>query len=348
VRRWKWAKYYEQKVDGHLEKSFYCPSSFLSTMPVISPCISIITPVLNAGATLEEMLESLHSQEMDGIEHLLIDAKSSDATLEIAAKYPDLSIHSEEDCGIYDGMNKGAHLASGIWLLFLQADDWLPEGTLRAYKKALKEYPTAEILCGSAEAVKISSGIWTTLWSVHHGVPKKLTVENIALGEPMINARLIRRDLFLRLGGFSLDYFLASDRDFLLRAAAAGIEQHELPMLTYRYRWHSGSSTMTEGNKLTQQLSAENLSIAKKHLVHAKGRERSSFKKWHTQLTVQAAMNALELLERKTFLLAAKKGIQTDPLWPFFCAAEILRALPGFLARGGKTRSQLIREETSR
>ncbi len=317
-------------------------------MPVVPPCISIITPVLNAEATLEEMLESLQSQEMDEIEHLLIDAKSSDTTLAIAEKYSHLSIHSEEDCGIYDGMNKGARLASGRWLLFLQADDWLPEGTLHAYKKALKEYPTAEMFCGSAEAVKISSGIRMTLWSVHHGASKKLTVENIALGEPMINARLIRRDIFLRLGGFSLDYFLASDRDFLLRAAAEGIEQQDLPMLTYRYRWHSGSSTMTEGNKLTQRLSAENLSIAKKYLVQANGRERSLLKKWHTQLTVQAAMNALELPSRKAFLLAIKQGIQTDPLWPFFFAAEILRAFPGFLARVGKTKSQLLREELSR
>ncbi len=311
--------------------------------------ISIITPTLNAAALLGETLESLSSQNLKEVEHLLIDALSVDETLMVARKFPHLTIVSENDRGIYDGMNKGARLASGEWLLFLQADDWLPEGALDAWREAIYKNPSADILCGSAEAVRRNEGQWSRVWSVTDSASKKLTVENIALGEPMINARLIRRELFLRLGGFSLEYSLASDRDFLLRAAEAGIIQQEIDALTYRYRWHAGSSTMTEGNPLTAKLTRENLAIAKNHLKQTQGRakaeERKVLRCWHTRLTVQAAMNALEACELRKLFEAAVDGSGENPVWLFWFVREIFVSLPGFFLRGGKTRSQLLRAE---
>jgi glycosyltransferase involved in cell wall biosynthesis len=310
-----------------------------------NPHISIITPVLNAGRTLAETLESVVSQDFEGVEHLLMDAKSSDKSLAIAAAYPHLTVISEPDRGIYDGMNKGARMAKGQWLLFLQADDWLPEGTIDTYRKAIIEYPEADIIGGSAEAVKSKSGSWGTVWSVKDEEPKKLTVENIVLGEPMINARLIRREVFLKLGGFSLDYSLASDREFLIRAALAECNQSEISAATYRYRWHSGSSTMTEGNQLSHRLSMENLAIATKYLSRTRGEERLIFKKWHTRLTVQAAMNALEALEWRGIFESSAKGIKDDAFWPTHFFAELGRSLSGYLARGCKTRSQMLQND---
>jgi glycosyltransferase involved in cell wall biosynthesis len=307
-----------------------------------SPTISVITPSLNAGQTIDETLWSAKAQEVTPTEHLLIDAGSCDGTLGIAEKHAHLTVVSEPDQGIYDGMNKGARAASGEWLLFLQGDDWLPEGALAAYRTAILMHPDAEIFCGDAEAVKVSESGRSLVWAVRDSESKKLTFQNIALGEPMINARLIRRDVFLGLGGFSLDYTLASDREFLLRAVTAGIRQVELPVLTYRYRWHSGSSTMTEGNSLTARLSEENLSIARKYLAQTQGDEVLIFKKWHSRLLLQMAMNALESPGMKGLLTAAREGIEVDQLWPFRFIAEILRSLPGFLMRRGRTRSHIL------
>jgi glycosyltransferase involved in cell wall biosynthesis len=308
------------------------------------PHISIITPVLNAARTLAETIESIVSQDHSEVEHLLIDARSTDGTLEVAARYPHLKITSEHDRGIYDGMNKGADLASGEWLLFLQADDWLPAGSLAAYREAIKNHPNAVMITGGAEAVKCVGGKWIPVWSVNDLEAKKTTIANFALGEPMINARLIRKDYFQKIGGFSLEYSLASDRDFLLRVAGSPGTKVEIPALTYRYRWHSGSSTMTEGNKLTQRLSAENLAVAKKHLSIQDGSGKKILKKWHSQLIIQLAMNALESFKMKGVLGAMKDGIAINPFWPYFFIIEILRSIPGLLARGGKTRSQVLSE----
>lgn len=308
------------------------------------PLISIITPTFNAGGTLAETLRSVERQMDERTEHLLVDACSSDSTLEIARRSSWLKVSSEPDRGIYDGMNKGGTLASGEWLLFLQADDWLPDGTIEAYRNAITNYPDAEMICGSAEAIKEVNGTGQTIWLVKAREHKELTVENVALGEPMINARLIRREAFIRLGGFALDYSLASDRDLLLRAALQGINQIEIPEMTYRYRWHAGSSTMTEGNSLTARLSEENLAVAKNHLEQAPGNQRRILRKWHGRLTVQAAMNALEVPDWRELMKVGKEGISKNPAWPVWLAMEILRSLPGLLLRGGKTRSRLLQE----
>lgn len=305
--------------------------------------ISIVTPTFNAGSTIGEALLSA-DQPNDGTEHLLVDAASKDNTLEVANRFPRVRILSEPDKGIYDGMNKGAQLARGEWLLFLQGDDWLPKGTLEAYRRATEIHPEAEMFCGDCEALKNMSGKWESVWSVVDPASKKLTVKNIALGEPMINARLIRKDVFQRMGGFSLKYFLASDRDFLLRCAEAGIRQVEIPSMTYRYRWHAGSSTMTEGNSMTRQLSAENLEVVRSHLLDA-GRleagDRAGLRELHTRLTVQAAMNALELM-KPSFFRSLLEGHRVDPLWSLAFLSELIGSLPGFLARGCRTRTQLI------
>jgi glycosyltransferase involved in cell wall biosynthesis len=310
---------------------------------VQQPLISIITPTFNAGGTIGETMESVLPQLSDDMEHLLIDACSTDGTLDIARKYTHLTVHSERDRGIYDGMNKGAARATGEWLLFLQADDWLPVGTLDAYREAILRTPEVDVICGSAEAVKRAEGRWKPVWRVTKGDSKKLSPENIALGEPMINARLFKKRAFVELGGFSLEYALASDRDFLLKASAAGMNQDEVDAMTYRYRWHSGSSTMTEGNALTARLSQENLVIAKTYLPKATGRSRRALRQWHDRLTVQAAMNALEECRLSEMLKCFKEGTSENPGWMACFAREILCSLPGFLSRGGRTKSQILK-----
>jgi len=304
------------------------------------PLISIITPSFHAAGTIGETLDSVLPQLSDDVEHLLIDACSTDGTLEIAGKYPHLRVRSERDRGIYDGMNKGAELAAGEWLLFLQADDWLPAGTLDAYREAIRNNPDADLITGTATAVKEDG---STVWKITDENCCLLTLTNIVLGEPMINARLIRRSFFKELDGFSPDYSLASDREFLIRSTLCNARNSMTPRETYRYRWHQDSSTMTEFGPLTGKLSGEHLRMACFFLQGIEDDERKVFVKWHSRLTVQMAMNALESGSGK-FLKAALTGSKEDVWWITGLINEIMRSFPRFLLRGGKTRSQVARK----
>lgn len=87
--------------------------------------ISIITVCFNSAKTIEDTIKSVLSQDYSNIEHIIIDGGSTDGTLPIIKKYrPQISNYlSESDKGVYDAMNKGAKLATGDVIAFLNSDD---------------------------------------------------------------------------------------------------------------------------------------------------------------------------------------------------------------------------------
>jgi glycosyltransferase len=89
--------------------------------------VSIITPVLNGHATIEDAIKSILMQDYKDIEHIVIDGGSTDGTLEILAKYQGqiAQIISEPDNGLYHALNKGINLATGEVIGFVHADDLL-------------------------------------------------------------------------------------------------------------------------------------------------------------------------------------------------------------------------------
>ena len=97
-----------------------------------APKVSIITATLNAAHTLPHTLDSILEQDYAHIEHIIIDGKSSDSTLDLIESYRpkyrakgyELRVSSDKDNGIYDAMNKGLALASGEIVGFLNADDF--------------------------------------------------------------------------------------------------------------------------------------------------------------------------------------------------------------------------------
>ena len=92
--------------------------------------LSIITVCKNVESAIERTMLSVVTQNCfsENIEYLIVDGASTDKTVEIikqyAEKYPIRWI-SEPDSGIYNAMNKGIKLATGDYLLFLNAGDYL-------------------------------------------------------------------------------------------------------------------------------------------------------------------------------------------------------------------------------
>ena len=90
--------------------------------------ISIITVTYNAASVLKRTLDSVKAQSWQQIEHLIIDGASKDETISMAETYKaqcpyEVVILSEPDKGLYDAMNKGLRLATGDYLVFLNAGD---------------------------------------------------------------------------------------------------------------------------------------------------------------------------------------------------------------------------------
>ena len=87
--------------------------------------LSIITITYNAEKTLEKTFRSVSEQSYDEIEHIIIDGKSTDKTLDLINKYQNNKMIwiSEPDNGLYDAMNKGIKIATGDYICFLNAGD---------------------------------------------------------------------------------------------------------------------------------------------------------------------------------------------------------------------------------
>lgn len=95
--------------------------------------VTVLTVACNAEATIARTMESVLNQTYDNIEYIVIDGASKDKTVEVARSYQkafdsapgrSLTIISEPDKGMYDGLNKGARMAHGELVGQINADDW--------------------------------------------------------------------------------------------------------------------------------------------------------------------------------------------------------------------------------
>ncbi len=92
---------------------------------------TVITVCYNSEEKIRETIESVVEQSYSPFEYIIVDGASTDKTLEIAEEYRQsiekkgikYIIHSEEDTGIYDAMNKGIKMANGDFISFLNAGD---------------------------------------------------------------------------------------------------------------------------------------------------------------------------------------------------------------------------------
>lgn len=115
---------------------------------------SIITVNYNDKAGLQRTIKSVLSQDFPDYEHIIIDAASTDGSIDIICEaqslYPQGKFRyvSEKDNGIYDGMNKGVRMARGKFLSMMNAGDWLEEGALSHMALAVEQNPDINVFSG--------------------------------------------------------------------------------------------------------------------------------------------------------------------------------------------------------
>jgi glycosyltransferase involved in cell wall biosynthesis len=114
---------------------------------------TIVTASYNYGHYIGECLSSVAAQEGVSFEHLVMDAGSKDQTAGVVAGYPHASFFQEADKGMTDGINKGFRKAQGKWVMWLNADDRLKPGALRAVKGFADRHPEADVIHGGWDYV---------------------------------------------------------------------------------------------------------------------------------------------------------------------------------------------------
>lgn len=112
--------------------------------------ITIITPCLNAAATIERTMQSIQGQNWPDLEYIICDGGSKDGTLEIIARYPELvtTVISEKDKNVADALNKGFARATGDIFCYLNADDCLTPAAFQAVADLFEKHPDVDVVTG--------------------------------------------------------------------------------------------------------------------------------------------------------------------------------------------------------
>lgn len=178
--------------------------------------LSIVTVTYNDKRALDLTLASCRSQRGDrsDCEIIVIDGASTDGSNEVIQEYQDvISVYtSEPDRGIYDAMNKGLRMASGRYVMYLNAGDvWSDATALQAVCSRLIEHSPKWLIGG---AVSLEGG---KRRRVIKNIPHSWLRHALGLQAHCHQSTVVERNLMRSIDGFSEEYEFAGDFDLILR-----------------------------------------------------------------------------------------------------------------------------------
>jgi glycosyltransferase involved in cell wall biosynthesis len=201
------------------------------------PSISVITVTYNRLDGLRKTFSSIASQTYANIEYIVIDGGSEDGTVNFLQENNDLISFwiSERDAGIYDAMNKGASVATGDWVIFMNSGDkFFCEDTLNQVSAHLDN--SVDVVYGGVESILVDSfqtrilqrkprslsEIWRQIPTCHQSIFVKLKLQ---VQFP-----------------FDTSLIWCADHDLLVKLYATGYSFKEIPYIISKF-------DATEGNR---------------------------------------------------------------------------------------------------
>jgi len=184
------------------------------------PDFSIVTISFNQAIYLEKCITSVLGQTGASFEYIVVDPESTDGSLDIISRFVGEidTILLKPDHGPADGLNNGFHVATGRYLIFLNADDFLLPFALQKIFSLLRASSFPEILlCGG--------------WLVDkRGEPKRRLFSSRYTLKGLVNhgssmfqqGMILRRDLFEEVGGFNINNHTSWDHELLVDLTIAG------------------------------------------------------------------------------------------------------------------------------
>jgi len=111
--------------------------------------VSIVIPVHNAEAYLRDAIDALVAQDYPSTHYeiLIVDNRSTDRSVEIARRYPQVTMLTEPVAGSYAARNRGIAAARGDVIAFIDADCVPDVSWVRAIAEAMSE-AGVDLVCG--------------------------------------------------------------------------------------------------------------------------------------------------------------------------------------------------------
>lgn len=196
----------------------------------MNPKISIIVPCYNQAEYLDECLQTVFDQSYQNWECIIVNDGSPDNTEDIAKKWIEKDARFQylykENGGLSSARNAGIGIASGIWILPLDADDKISNQYLELAEKEFdKEYTI--IYC---EAEKFGSE--NGKWKLPTYSRKMLAVKNM-----IFCTAFFKKEGWVKVGGYDTCLIYGwEDWDFWISLLKDGGEVLKLKEIGFYYR----------------------------------------------------------------------------------------------------------------
>ena len=186
--------------------------------------ISFIIPTLNEEKIIEKTLKCLSGYSGEK-EIIVSDGHSQDKTIEIAKKYGKVAVHDGSfRQTIGEGRNEGVKIAEGDFLVFLDADIFIPKPDI-FFKKALEIFAKKTNLLALTVKIKVfpEEATWSDkiifgYMNLMHLVSNNYLNVAVSAGE----FQMIRADAFKKIGGFNPELVAGEDYDMFRRLKKIG------------------------------------------------------------------------------------------------------------------------------
>ena len=200
------------------------------------PSVSVILLVRNGETFIAEALASVFRSDLRPLEILVIDGGSSDATAQIAARFPLTRVVPQASIGIANAYNLGIDLAKGDLIAFISHDDIWEEHKLDV----------------QVDFMRRRADVQFTVTMVKHflqpgaSLPPGFRPELLDRPVPgfIMEALVARKSLFDTMGRFDPGFAVGEDTDWFARAKDAGIVSAVLPQVLVRKRVHGANTSL--------------------------------------------------------------------------------------------------------
>ena len=204
-----------------------------------TPLVSVIIPVFNGAAYIEEALASIAAQKYPALDLILVDDGSLDNSAFIAQVFCHqtglpLRTISQANLGPSAARNQGIRAARGELVAFLDADDLWNPAKLHTQLGFLLTHPENQVIWGQVQMFSSQNQQRTLLGQPWLG--------------PNTGCLLIRRAVFEQVGLFDETMRSGEDLDWCLRMRENGLAYLVHPEVVLEYRRHETNSWLAQTN----------------------------------------------------------------------------------------------------
>jgi len=204
-------------------------------MPV---SVSVIIPCYNHGKYIHEALQSVADCNVNDVEIIIVNDGSTDPeTNKILSSLKDerVIIVSQANAGLAAARNAGIRLATGEFILPLDADNKLRPPYFTDGLAIMKENPEVAVIFGNAAYFGERSGDW---------IPGPFNLQKLMISNYIDACALVRKSVLTEVGLYDekMLYMGWEDWDRWLAIAFSGYKFHYLETLAFDYR--VGSTSM--------------------------------------------------------------------------------------------------------